>query len=158
MKFFKSTMCAVLISGLAPVVAVAGTTNITETTYKSRSQTSGYVGLQWLLSEKSSSTPDLVVGIRNTSTSKSNKVSGSDLSITYSFTKSQLGALRLGYVGGKCDALGTAGVGYDLVSGTMLGYIGAAGPYSKVFGQVGGQGLGLGLELNTQDCAKDRKK
>jgi hypothetical protein len=158
-KLFKSMKYALVAFILAPGLAMAG--GIPEadpTTYKSRSETSGYVGLQWLLGEKSSTVPDLVVGVRNTSTSKSNKVSGADLSVTYSFTKNQLGALRLGYVGGKCDVLGTAGVGYDFSGGGALGYLGAVGPYSKVFGQLGGQGFGLGLELNTQDCAKDRKK
>jgi hypothetical protein len=125
--------------------------------YESRTQTTGYVGLQWLLGEKeNSAVPNVVVGARYTKTNTSNRVSGADLSLTYDFSKSQVGSVRLGYLGGKCDLLGTAGIGYDYANKAMLGYLGAIGPYSKVFGQIGGQGFGLGLEVNTQDCAKDR--
>jgi hypothetical protein len=151
-QFLSASIFAAL---LTPVMALAGIA--TTTTYESRTQTTGYVGLQWLLGEKEqSAVPNVVVGARYTKTNTSNRVSGADLSLTYDFSKSQVGSVRLGYLGGKCDLLGTAGIGYDYANKALLGYLGAIGPYSKVFGQFGGQGLGLGLEVNTQDCAKDR--
>jgi hypothetical protein len=149
-QFLSASIFAAL---LTPLVATAGGM----VSYESRTQTTGYVGLQWLLGEKEqSAVPNVVVGARYTKTNTSNRVSGADLSLTYDFSKSQVGSVRLGYLGGKCDLLGTAGIGYDYANKAMLGYLGAIGPYSKVFGQFGGQGLGLGLEVNTQDCAKDR--
>jgi hypothetical protein len=148
---------SIFASLLMPLVATAGGGVEPTINYKSRTQTTGYVGLQWLLGEKEqSAVPNVVVGARYTKTNTSNRVSGADLSLTYDFSKSQVGSVRLGYLGGKCDLLGTAGIGYDYASKALLGYLGAIGPYSKVFGQFGGQGLGLGLEVNTQDCAKDR--
>jgi hypothetical protein len=156
MNLFKSIKYAALALMFTPVMALAG---VVTTTYESRTQTTGYVGLQWLLGEKEqSAVPNVVVGARYTKTNTSNRVSGADLSLTYDFSKSQVGSVRLGYLGGKCDLLGTAGIGYDYANKALLGYLGAIGPYSKVFGQIGGQGFGLGLEVNTQDCAKDRKE
>lgn len=156
MRFMKVIKGLVFAALFAPFLAVAGG-SVSEPIYQSRSDTTGYVGLQWLLGKKQTAMPDVVVGVRNTKTSTSNKVSGADLSLTYDFSKKELGSLRLGYLDGKCNTLGTVGLGFDFASGGMLGYLGAVGPYSKVFGQIGGQGLGLGLELNTQDCAKDRR-
>jgi hypothetical protein len=151
-QFLSASIFAAL---LTPLIATAGGID-SPPIYESRTQTTGYVGLQWLLGEKEqSAVPNVVVGARYTKTNTSNRVSGADLSLTYDFSKSQVGSVRLGYLGGKCDLLGTAGIGYDYANKAMLGYLGAIGPYSKVFGQIGGQGFGLGLEVNTQDCAKD---
>jgi hypothetical protein len=149
-KFIGASIFAALLS---PIVASAGIAP----QFESRTQTTGYVGLQWLLGEKEqSAVPSVVLGARYTKTSTNNRVNGADLFLTYDFSKAQMGSVRLGYLGGKCDLLGTVGIGYDYANNGMLGYLGAIGPYSKVFGQFGGQGFGLGLEVNTQDCAKDR--
>lgn len=127
--------------------------------YKSRSETTGYVGVRWVFDDKVSKTPQLILGIRDTTTNKSNKVSGADLSLSVDLTKGQVADVRLGWVGGKCDALATAGVGYSMAGKAPLGYLGVAGKYSKLFGQVGGNAnAAIGLELNTMDCPRDRKR
>jgi hypothetical protein len=66
--------------------------------------------------------------------------------------------LRTGYIGGKCDVQGTAGIGYSFINSAALAYAGIVGPYSKVFGQVDtNKKLDLGVELNTQKCEGHRK-
>ena len=123
-------------------------------TSQNHDETRAYAGLQWITGETSMTKPNLVLGLRQTRTNSSDKVTGADLTFTYSLEKNQIDALRLGYLDGKCDVLATAGLGYSFKKNTVLGFAGAVGPYSKLFGEIDGNlTSGLGIELNTRDCA-----
>jgi hypothetical protein len=130
---------------------------LTPPTTTSHNETRAYVGVQWFTGETSLTKPNLVLGIRSTRTAAAdNRVTGPDLTLTYSLEKSQFDALRLGYLNGKCNFLGTAGVGFSFKKSTFLAFAGAVGPFSKVFGELDSNlDAGAGLELNTQKCAGD---
>lgn len=117
-------------------------------------ETRGYVGVQWITGETSLTKPNLVVGLRQTRTEADDIVTGSDVTLTYSLEKGRFDALRAGYLNGKCDVLGTIGLGYSFSKETVLGFAGAVGPYTKLFGELdGNKNPALGIELNTQGCA-----
>jgi hypothetical protein len=136
--------------------ALAGL-NYYTTSYSSETDTKGYVGLQWLLNETPVSKPNILGGIRWTRTNASNNVNGVDATLTFSTDKMTVNTLRTGYIGGKCDVQGTAGIGYSFINSAALAYAGIVGPYSKVLGQVDtNKKLDLGVELNTQKCEGHR--
>lgn len=78
--------------------------------------------------------------------------------LTYTLEKSLFDALRVGYLDGKCNVLGTAGLGYSFKKSTVLGFIGAVGPYARLIAELDGNTHpGIGLDLNSLGCADDRK-
>lgn len=96
--------------------------------------------------------------MRNTKTAAAdNKVTGYDLMLTYSLEKDQFDALRVGYLDGKCNTLATAGLGYSFKKSTVLGFVGAVGPYARIIAELDSNiHPGLGLDLNSLGCAGDR--
>lgn len=150
----NAAMSAVL---LVPAFAFAGAPPSSTTTTTSNNETRAYVGVQWFTGETSLTKPNLVLGVRSTRTAAAdNRVTGPDLTLTYSLEKSQFDALRIGYLNGKCNFLGTAGVGFSFKKSTFLAFAGAVGPFSKVFGELDSNlEVGAGLELNSQKCAGD---
>ena len=127
--------------------------------YGDNNETTGYIGLQWFTEETPLYRPNIAAGVRQTKTAAAdNKVTGYDLMLTYSLGKNQFDALRAGYLDGKCSLLATAGVGYSFKKSTVLGFVGAVGPYSRLIAEIDGNANpGLGLDLNSLDCAGDRK-
>ncbi len=130
----------------------------TTTTFSEHNETQAYVGLQWFTGETSLTKPNIAFGLRQTKTDVSNKITGYDLSYTYSLEKSQSDAVRLGYLDGNCSSgLATVGLGYSLKKGAVLGFAGFVGAYAKAFGEIdGNRNLGAGVEVNTLGCAGDR--
>ena len=128
-------------------------------TYADHNETRGYVAFQWFTGETSLTKPNIVLGLRQTTTDISNKVTGYDISYSYSLEKSTADALRVGYLDGKCSrGLATVGLGYSFKKETVLGFGGLVGSYAKAFGEIdGNKNLGAGLELNTLHCAGDRE-
>lgn len=128
------------------------------TTFTDNNETKGYIGLQWFTEETPIFRPNIVIGIRNTKTSATdNKVTGYDAMLTYSTDKNEFDALRVGYIDGKCNALATAGLGYSFKKSTALGFVGAVGPYSRIIAELdGNMRPGLGIDLNSLNCAGDR--
>lgn len=117
-------------------------------------ETRAYVGLNWQWGKTGLTKPNLVLGARKTTTDISDKVSGFDLTFTYSLEKSQAEGFRAGYLDGKCDVMATAGVGYSFLKAAPLVFAGAVAPYSKFLVEVDGNKVpGLNLELNTLKCA-----
>ena len=131
----------------------------TTTTFAEHNETQAYVGLQWFTGETSLTKPNIAFGLRQTKTDVSNKITGYDLSYTYSLEKSQSDAVRLGYLDGNCSSgLTTAGLGYSLKKGAVLGFAGFVTSYAKAFGEIdGNKNLGAGFEVNTLGCAGDRE-
>ena len=129
------------------------------TSFGERNETRGYVAFQWFTGETSLTKPNVVLGLRQTTTDVSNKVTGYDMSYTYSLEKSTSDAFRIGYLGGKCgNGLVIAGAGYSFKKKAVLGFAGVVGSYAKAFGEIdGNKNLGAGLELNTLRCAGDRE-
>ena len=152
----KQITAALALSMLALLPTISPAADIT--TFADNKETTGYVGLQWFTEETPLLRPNIVVGVRNTKTAATdNKVTGYDLMLTYSLEKDQFDALRVGYLDGKCNTLATAGVGYSFKKSTMLGFIGAVGPYSRIIAELDSNvHLGLGLDLNSLGCAGDR--
>jgi len=131
----------------------------TTTTLAEHNETRGYVAFQWFTGETSLTKPNIVLGLRQTTTDISNKVTGYDISYSYSLEKSASDAFRLGYLDGKCNrGLATVGLGYSFKKDTVLGFGGLVGSYAKAFGEIdGNKNLGAGLEFNTLRCAGDRE-
>lgn len=126
-------------------------------TYSSRDESVGYVGLQWVTGETRLSRPNVLLGLRQTRTDTDNRVTGGDLTFSYSTEKGVGDAVRLGYLDGKCNLLGTIGFGYSFRKDKALGFFGGVASYGKVTAEVDGAGTVAGaLELNTQTCAGDR--
>ena len=119
-----------------------------------------YAGLQWFIGETSVAKPSVVLGLGTTTTDLSNKVTGYDLSYTYSLEKSTSDAFRAGYLDGKCSAgLATAGLGYSFKKETVLGFAGVVGSHAKAFGESDGKkDFGAGLKLNTLPYAGEPEK
>jgi opacity protein-like surface antigen len=130
------------------------------TTYTEHRETRAYAGLQWFIGETSVTKPSVVLGLRTTTTHLSNKVTGYDLSYTYSLETSTSDAFRAGYLDGKCSAgLATVGLGYSFKKETVLGFAGVVGSHAKAFGEVDGKkDFGAGLELNTLPYAGEPEK
>lgn len=128
-------------------------------TFGEHNETRSYVGFQWFTGETSLTKPNLVVGLRKTTTDVENKVTGYDMSYTYSLEKAKSDAFRAGYLDGRCSkGLATVGLGYSFKKDTVLGFGGIVGSYAKAFGEIdGNKNLGAGLELNTLRCAGDRE-
>ena len=138
------------LSGAFPVSAHAQT-------YSSRDESVGYVGLQWITGETRWSRPNVLLGLRQTRTDIDNRVTGGDLTFSYSTEKGVGDAVRLGYLDGKCNLLGTLGFGYSFRKDKALGFFGGVGSYGKLTAEIDGAGSVLGaLEINTQACAGDR--
>lgn len=126
-------------------------------TYSSRDESVGYLGLQWVTGETRWSRPNVLLGLRQTRTDVDNRVTGGDLTFSYSTEKGVGDAVRLGYLDGKCNLLGTLGFGYSFRKDKALGFFGGVGSYGKLTAEVDGSGTVAGaLELNTQACAGDR--
>ena len=130
------------------------------TTYAEHPETRAYAGFQWFTSEARLTKPNVVFGLRNTTADLSNKVTGYDLSYTYSLEKSTSDAFRAGYLDGKCSGgLAAVGLGYLFKKDTVLGFAGVVGSHAKAFGEVDGKkDFGAGLELNTLPCAGEPEK
>jgi hypothetical protein len=128
-------------------------------TFAEHNETQAYVGLQWFTGETNLTKPNMAFGLRQTKTDVSNKVTGYDISYTYSLEKSQSDAVRLGYLDGNCNSgLTTAGLGYSLKKDAVLGFAGFVTSYAKAFGEIdGNKNLGAGFEVNTLGCAGDRE-
>ncbi len=155
----KTALKAVRLSllSLALVAAAALPLAAQSQTYSSRDESVGYVGLQWLSGETRFSRPNVLLGFRQTRTDIDNRVTGGDLTFAYSTEKGVADAVRLGYLDGKCNLLGTVGFGYSMRKDKALGFFGAVGSYAKITGEVDGTGtFAGGFELNTQVCAGDR--
>ena len=126
-------------------------------TYAGRDESVGYVGLQWVTGETRLTRPNVLLGFRQTRTDTDNRVTGGDLTFSYSTEKGVGDAVRLGYLDGKCNLLGTVGFGYSFRKDKALGYFGGVASYGKVTAEVDGAGTVAGaLEINTQACAGDR--
>jgi len=128
--------------------------------FTDNNETTGYLGLQWFTEETNFIRPNVVVGVRQTKTAAAdNKITGYDLMFTYSLEKNQFDAVRAGYLDGKCNVLGTVGLGYSFKKKSVLGFIGAVGPYSRLIAELDGNAYpGLGLDFNSLGCAGDRKE
>jgi hypothetical protein len=117
-------------------------------------ETRAYVGLNWQWGQTGFAKPNLVLGARKTTTDLNDKVSGFDLSLSYSLEKSKAEGFRAGYLDGKCDLMATAGLGYSFLKAAPLAYAGVLGPYSKLLVEVdGNKKMGLNLEINSLHCA-----
>ncbi len=129
------------------------------TTFAEHNETRGYIAFQWFTGETSLTKPNIVLGLRQTTTDVSNKITGYDMSYSYSLEKSTSDAFRFGYLDGKCSGgLATVGLGYSFKKAAVLGFVGMTGSYAKAFGEIdGNKNLGAGLELNTLRCAGDRE-
>lgn len=149
-----ATKLAIAMLAIAPAMSSAAIA-----TFADNNETTGYIGLQWFTEETPLVRPNVVVGVRQTKTAAAdNKITGYDLMLTYSLDKSQFDALRAGYLDGKCNVLGTAGLGYSFKKSTVLGFIGAVGPYARLIAELDSNAHpGIGLDLNSLGCADDRK-
>lgn len=127
--------------------------------YTEHNETRAYVALQWATGETSFTKPNVVLGVRQTTTDISNQVNGYDMSFVFGFGMPKLDAFRVGYLNGNyIDGLATVGLGYSFRKDTVLGFTGIVGPYAKVFGEMdGNMNLGVGLELNTLSRAGERE-
>jgi hypothetical protein len=88
----------------------------------SEKATRWYTGLIWEFGgSKPSMTPDLVLGVRRTTTKNIDSVSGTDASIRIGLGQ-QLGfdSVRLSYVDGKPSLLGQVGAGYSFKQNSLL--------------------------------------
>jgi hypothetical protein len=146
------------LSLLASQSAMSGPAGLLPT-FTEHNETRAYVAFQWFLGQTSATKPNVVLGFRQTKTDVSNKVTGYDMSYSYSLEKSKSEALRLGYLDGQCSrGLVTAGLGFSFMKKTGLGFAGVVGSHAKAFGEIDGQkNFGAGLELNTLRCAGDRE-
>lgn len=146
------------MSGGASAMSNAIIPPTTTVSYSQHDETRAYVGFQWFTGETSLSEPHVVLGLRQTKTETSNKVTGYDLSYTYSLEKSRPEALRLAGLDGKCsNGLALAGLGYSFSKSAVLGFAGVAGSYTRAFGEIdSNKQLGAALELNSMPCAGDR--
>jgi hypothetical protein len=143
------TLSALLLSPLA----FATPPGSEVTSFNDHNETRLYVGVQWFLEQTPLTRPDLVLALRKTTTDVAEHIHGAEVSYSYSLAQMHSDAVRVGYLNGKCDVLGTLGVGYSLIDHTGLLYAGAVGPYSGLVGQINGnKQLELGLELNSQSC------
>jgi len=156
----KKNSLALSVVGVMSLLACqsAMSVSVNGPTFADHNETSGYIAFQWFIGETSLTKPNVVLGLRQTTTDISNKVTGYDVSYTYSLEKSTSDAFRIGYLEGKCHrGLATAGLGYSFKMDTFLGFAGVVGSYAKAFGEIdGNKNLGAGLELNTLHCAGDR--
>jgi hypothetical protein len=153
MEFHMNKHVAFLALAAAVALPMTGKAQ----TYSSRDESVGYVGLQWVTGETRLSRPNVLLGLRQTRTDTDNRVTGGDLTFSYSTEKGVGDAVRLGYLDGKCNLLGTMGFGYSFRKDKALGFFGGVASYGKVTAEVDGAGTVAGaLELNTQTCAGDR--
>jgi len=142
------TLSALLASPLTFAARLGSTT-----VYSDHNETRLYAGVQWFLEQTPLSRPNLVLALRKTTTDVADNITGAEVSYSYSLAQMHSDAVRVGYLSGKCDVLGTLGAGYSLQDHTGLLYAGAVGPYSGLVGQINGnKQLDLGLELNSQSC------
>ncbi len=148
---------SLMLMACMPVLSLAEPSPVS---FTDNNETTGYVGLQWFTEETNFIRPNVVVGVRQTKTAAAdNKITGYDLMFTYSLEKNQFDAVRAGYLDGKCNVLGTVGLGYSLKKKSVLGFIGAVGPYSRLIAELDGNAYpGLGLDFNSLGCAGDRKE
>ncbi len=153
------SLAAVGVVSLLACQSAMSVTFLPTTTYADHHETRGYVAFQWFTSETSLTKPNIVLGVRQTTTDVSNKVTGYDISYSYSLEKSASDALRVGYLDGKCSrGLATVGLGYSFKKDTVLGFGGLVGSYAKAFGEIDSKkNLGAGLEVSTLHCAGDRE-
>jgi len=157
MKLKNNLVVLANVGALALLVgqSAIGQPLLATTTYAEHKETRAYAGFQWFIGGTSVTKPNVVLGLRNTTTDPANKVTGYDLSYTYSLEKSASDAFRAGYLDGKCSAgLATVGLGYSFNKDAVLGFAGLVGAHAKAFGEVdGNKNFGVGLELNTLPCA-----
>ncbi len=155
----KINIVSLAAVGVVSLLACQSAMSQVSTTYAEHNETRGYVAFQWFTGETSLTKPNVVLGLRQTTTDISNKVTGYDISYSYSLEKSASDALRVGYLDGKCSrGLATVGLGYSFKKDTVLGFAGLTASYAKGYGEIdGNKNLGAGLELNTLHCAGDRE-
>ena len=81
-----------------------------------------YTGLVWELGGvKSSATPDLVVGVRRSTTKNIDSVTGADASLRIELSRPLgLDSIRLSYLQGKPALLGQVGAGYSFQYNSLL--------------------------------------
>ncbi len=93
-----------------------------------------YTGLIWELGGiRSSNKPDLVFGIRQTTTKNIDTVRGADASIRVSLDKDiSLDSVRLSYLGGKPAALAQLGAGYSFKQNSLLATGAVQGNYFRL--------------------------
>jgi len=153
MKLTRVRLGALSALLLSPLVFAGGPPQQTTTSLNDHNETRVYAGLQWFLEQTPLSRPNLVLALRKTTTDVADNITGAEVSYSYSLAQMHSDAVRVGYLSGKCDVLGTLGAGYSLQDHTGLLYAGAVGPYSGLVGQINGnKQLDLGLELNSQSC------
>jgi len=73
--------------------------------------------------------PNIVVGYRNTVTTKDNDVKGGSGSISYNLSKNQFDQFKIIGIYGNTDTVGEAGIGYSLDQKDIFGNIGLQGLY-----------------------------
>ena len=161
MENLKKNLAAMAATGVLSLLACQSAISdlLPVTTFAEHNETQAYVGFQWFTGETSLMKPNVAFGLRQTKTDVSNKVTGYDISYTYSLEKSQSDALRVGYLDGNCSTgLVTVGLGYSLKKATLLGSAGFVSSYAEAFGEIdGNMNLGAGWEINTLGCAGDRE-
>ena len=140
MKFYKLFLIVILSSfGFLTQNVYGGAAAPTFSDAK-KTEDRAYVGLVWTLKEKSSYTPDLILGFRSLKVKSNDNASGGDLSIRMKLEGGvSFDSTRLVYVGGERDLLGNIGVGYSNANSTLLGTIAVQSSYAR---------LGTDYELN----------
>jgi hypothetical protein len=121
------------------------------TTYAEHRETRAYAGLQWFIGETSVTKPKVVLGLRTTTTDLSNKVTGYDLSYTYSLeSPPQTRSVPATWTK-SAAGVATVGLSYSFKKETVLGFAGVVGSDAKAFGESDGRRI-LALAWNSIHC------
>lgn len=95
---------------------------------ESKTQTQGFVGLNWTLG--GSLKPELVIGVANTRTEYGGETTGAKLALFLDvFGGVKPSAIKLNYLNGRYDGQGEVGVGYSFAKSSPLLDIGASGQF-----------------------------
>lgn len=131
----KVLICSAVGMALVSTTVFAGVAPPPTTTYgatlsnKSKTETKGYVGLNWTLG--GGMTPALVIGAANAKVRSDGDTHGANLAFHLNvFGGVKPAMLKLSYLNGKSDVQGEIGVGYSFLKSTPLLGIGVNAPYA----------------------------
>lgn len=129
-KFLLPLAVAIALASSAVMAGVPTTTfnPVTTAVNASKTQTKGYVGLNWSLD--GGAMPSLVLGALRPRVKSNGDTEGANLAVFINLAGGVKPAkLKLGYINGKEDVQGELGVGYDFLKGAPLLGLGVNAPY-----------------------------
>lgn len=152
----KGIYCAAVIVSLFSTAASAGgmSPTVTTTGANSKTETKGYVGLNWTLG--GGLTPAVVLGATNTKVKSNGDTTGANLAFHLNLLGGvKPGMLKLSYLNGKNDLQGELGVGYNFIKTAPLLGLGVHAPFiaAGVDGYLNG-GLDPYVTLHTLERFK----